>query len=132
MPKLLVIAIGGGGIPVTRLSDGTLEGRDAVIDKDHASSLLASQLKADILLISTAVDNVFLNFGTADQKALDAISPEEARRFMADGHFASGSMQPKIKAALDFIEHGGDTVIITSPQRLKAAVRGEAGTRICR
>ena len=127
-----VVAIGGGGIPVVRLSDGTLEGRDAVIDKDHASSLLASQLAADILLISTAVDNVFLNFGTADQKALGTIRPEEARHFMSNGHFAPGSMQPKIKAALEFIEHGGDTVIITSPHLLKAAVRGDAGTRICR
>ncbi len=127
-----VVAIGGGGIPVICLSDGTLEGRDAVIDKDHASSLLATHLNADILLISTAVDNVFLNFGTADQKALDAISPGEARRFMADGHFAAGSMRPKIQAALEFIEHGGDTAIITSPHLLKAAVRGDAGTRIYR
>ncbi len=127
-----VIAIGGGGIPVTRLSDGTLEGRDAVIDKDHASSLLATQLKAELLLISTAVDNVFLNFGTADEKALDVISVKEARRFMDAGHFAAGSMLPKIKAALDFIEHGGDTAIITSPHMLKAAIRGKAGTRICR
>lgn len=127
-----VVAIGGGGIPVIRLSDGTLEGRDAVIDKDHASGLLAIRLKADILLISTAVDNVFLNYATADQKALETISPEEARRFMADGHFAAGSMLPKIQAALEFIKHGGDTAIITSPPLFKAAVRGEAGTRICR
>ena len=127
-----VIANGGGGIPVVRLSNGTLEGRDAVIDKDHASSLLATRLKANILLISTAVDNVFLNYGTADQKALDAISAEEARRFMADGYFAAGSMLPKIKAAIDFIDHGGEMVIITSPQLLRAAVKGKAGTRICR
>ena len=127
-----VIAIGGGGIPVVRLDDGTLEGRDAVIDKDHASSLLAARLNADILLISTAVDNVFLNYGTADQKALDAISAEETKRLMAEGHFASGSMLPKIKAALDFLEHGGERAIITSPQLLKVAIKGEAGTRICR
>ncbi|MGD8492640.1 MAG: carbamate kinase [Desulfobacterales bacterium] len=127
-----VIAIGGGGIPVIRLSDGSLESRDAVIDKDFASSLLATRLKADILLISTAVDNVFLNFGAADQKAIEAMSPEEARRFMADGHFAAGSMLLKIKAALDFIEHGGDTAIITSPHLLRKAMQGKAGTRICR
>jgi carbamate kinase len=125
-----VIAIGGGGIPIVRLDNGTLEGRDAVIDKDHASSLLATRLKADILMISTGVDNVFLNYGTADQKALVTIRTEEARRFMAEGHFASGSMMPKIKAALDFIAHGGDTAIITSPQLMTAAIRGEAGTRI--
>ncbi len=127
-----VVAVGGGGIPVTRLNDGTLEGRDAVIDKDHASSLLATQLKAEMLLISTAVDNVFLNFGQADQKALDVISVKEVRRFMDAGHFAAGSMLPKINAALDFIEHGGASVIITSPQLLKAAIKGNAGTRIYR
>ncbi len=127
-----VVATGGGGIPVIRLDDGTLEGRDAVIDKDHASSLLATHLKADILLISTAVDHVFLNFGTADQKALDVVNLTEAKRLMAEGHFAAGSMLPKIKAAIDFINHGGEMVIITSPQLLKAAIKGEAGTRICR
>ena len=127
-----VVAIGGGGIAVTRLDDGTLEGRDAVIDKDNASCLLATRLKAEMLLISTAVDNVFLNFGQADQKALDVISVEDIRRFMEAGHFAAGSMLPKIKAALDFIEHGGACVIITSPQLLKAAIRGKAGTRIYR
>ncbi len=125
-----VVAAGGGGIAVTRLKDGTFEGRDAVIDKDHASCLLAAQLKAEMLLISTAVDNVFLNFGQADQKALDVISVEDARRFMDAGHFAAGSMLPKINAALDFIKQGGASVIITSPQLLKAAIRGNAGTRI--
>jgi carbamate kinase len=117
---------------VARLEDGTLEGRDAVIDKDYATRLLATRLKAEMLLISTAVDNVFLNFGQSDQKALGAISVEETRRFMAEGHFAAGSMLPKINAALDFIEHGGAAVIITSPQLLKAAIKGNAGTRIYR
>jgi carbamate kinase len=126
-----VIAVGGGGIAVTRLNDKTLQGRDAVIDKDHASSLLASQLNAEILLISTAVDNVFLNYGQADQKALDVIRVEDARRFMAAGHFAEGSMLPKIQGALDFIERGGTSVIITSPRLLKEAIRGNAGTHIC-
>jgi carbamate kinase len=127
-----VVAVGGGGIPVVRLDDGTLEGRDAVIDKDYATGLLATRLKAEMLLISTAVDNVFLNFGQPDQKALGAISVEETRSLMAAGHFAAGSMLPKINAALDFIEHGGTAVIITSPQLLKAAIRGQAGTRIYR
>lgn len=125
-----VVAVGGGGIAVTRLNDGTLEGRDAVIDKDHASCLLATQLNAEMLLISTAVDNVFLNFGQADQKALGVISVKEARRFIDAGHFAAGSMLPKIKAALDFIEHGGGSAIITSPRLMKAAISGNAGTRI--
>jgi len=85
-----------------------------------------------MLLISTAVDNVFLNYGQTDQKALDVISVKDARRFIAAGHFAAGSMLPKIIAALDFIQHGGDSVIITSPRLLKAAISGKAGTRICR
>ena len=127
-----VVAVGGGGIPVARLEDGTLEGRDAVIDKDYATRLLATQLKAEILLISTAVDNVFLNFDQPDQKALGAISVEETRRYMAESHFAAGSMLPKINAALDFVEHGGTAAIITSPAMLKAAIKGKAGTRIYR
>ena len=125
-----VVAVGGGGIPVARLDDGSLEGREAVIDKDYATGLLATRLKAEMLLISTAVDNVFLNFGQPDQKALGAISVEETRRLMAEGHFAAGSMLPKINAAVDFIEHGGAAVIITSPQLLKKAIAGNAGTRI--
>lgn len=129
---LCVIAVGGGGIPVVRREDGTLEGRDAVIDKDHATRLLATRLKADVLLMSTAVDHVFLNFGQPDQKPLGTISVEETRRFMAEGHFAAGSMLPKINAALDFMEHGGIVAIITSPQLLKAAIEGNAGTRIYR
>lgn len=127
-----VVAIGGGGIAVTRLDGGALEGRDAVIDKDHASCLLATRLNAEMLLISTAVDNVFLNYGQTDQKALDVICVKDARRFIAAGHFAAGSMLPKIIAALDFIQHGGESVIITSPRLLKAAISGKAGTRICR
>jgi carbamate kinase len=127
-----VVAAGGGGIPVTRLKDGSLEGCDAVIDKDLTSSLLAAQLKAEMLLICTAVDNVFLNFGKVDQKALDVIRINEARRFIDAGHFSVGSMLPKINAALDFLEGGGASVIITSPKLLKAAIRGNAGTRVYR
>jgi carbamate kinase len=127
-----VVAAGGGGIPVTREANGNLEGRDAVIDKDFATSLLASQLNADIMLISTAVDNVYLNYGRANQTALSTISIEETKGFIAQGHFAAGSMLPKIRAALDFIERGGSTVIITSPPLLKKALDGQAGTRIYR
>ena len=125
-----VIAVGGGGIPVVRESDGTLEGRDAVVDKDFASSLLATKLSADILLISTAVDSVYLNFGHENQTPLKEISVEETRDFMAKGHFADGSMLPKVKAALDFLENGGTRAIITSPHLLGKAMRGQAGTCI--
>ena len=127
-----VVAVGGGGIPVTREADGNLEGRDAVIDKDFATSLLASHLNAQTMLISTAVDNVYLNYGRVDQTALSTISVEETKGFVAQGHFAAGSMLPKIRAALDFIERGGSTAIITSPHLLKKALDGQAGTRICR
>jgi len=127
-----VVTVGGGGIPVVREADGTLGGRDAVIDKDFATSLLASKLKADVLLISTAVDSVYLNFGHENQTPLKEISVKEIRNFMAEGHFADGSMLPKIKAALDFLERGGTRVIITSPHLLKKAMNGEAGTCIYR
>lgn len=125
-----VVAVGGGGIPVVRESDGTLEGRDAVVDKDFAASLLASKLNADVLLISTAVDSVYLNFGHENQKPLGEISAREISGFIAEGHFADGSMLPKIKAALDFLERGGARTIITSPHLLKKAMNGEAGTCI--
>jgi carbamate kinase len=127
-----VVAVGGGGIAVVREADGTLEGRDAVVDKDFATSLLASKLNADVLLISTAVDSVYLNSGQDNQTALKEISVNETRGFMADDHFADGSMLPKIKAALDFLERGGNKVIITSPHWLKKAINGQAGTRIYR
>ena len=127
-----VVAVGGGGIPVVRESDGTLEGCDAVVDKDFASSLLASNLGADILLISTAVDSVYLHFGQENQTPLCEVSAKEIQNYMAEGHFADGSMRPKVKAALDFLENGGSRVIITSPHLLKKALKGEAGTSIYR
>ena len=130
--KFCVVAVGGGGIPVVRGSDGVLEGRDAVVDKDFASGLLASKLGADTLLISTAVDSVYLNFGRDNQKPLKKISLKEITNYMAEGHFADGSMQPKIKAALDFLDHGGARVIITGPHLLRKAMKGEAGTCIYR
>ncbi len=125
-----VIAVGGGGIPVFENSDGIMEGVDAVIDKDFASSLLASNLRAAVLIISTGVENVFLNYGEPDQKTLDKITVEDAKRYMAEGHFASGSMLPKIQAAIKFLENGGTEAIITSPESLGKAVKGESGTHI--
>jgi carbamate kinase len=127
-----VIAAGGGGIPVIESDKGLLEGIDAVIDKDFASAFLSHALQADVFIISTGVKEVCLNFGKADQKRLNNIKASEARRYMEDGHFAPGSMAPKIKAALDFLDRGGKEVIITSPENLKEAVLNGAGTHITR
>ena len=127
----LVIACGGGGIPVVFRKD-RLVGIDAVVDKDHASSLLAWELEAELFLISTSVDQVVLNYGTPDQRLLDRLPAEEARRYLREGHFPPGSMGPKIEAALRYLERGGRQVIITSPERIPEALHGLAGTRITR
>ncbi len=124
-----VVALGGGGIPVVRTDQG-LRGVDAVIDKDLASSLLASQLCADLFIISTAVENVFLNFGQADEKKIVRMTVAEARQYITDGHFAIGSMLPKIQSALQFLESGGEKVIITSPEYIGDAVTKAKGTHI--
>ncbi|MCP4748010.1 MAG: carbamate kinase [Desulfobacteraceae bacterium] len=124
-----VVTAGGGGIPVVR-NDNGLEGVDAVIDKDLASSLLAAQLGADLLVISTAVENVYINFGKPEQQALSQITAAEAQEYIRQGHFASGSMLPKIKAGLRFLENGGKRVIITTPESLKQAVINGKGTHI--
>jgi carbamate kinase len=126
----VVIGVGGGGIPVVRDEEGSLRGVEAVIDKDYASSLLASGIKADLLLISTAVEKVYLNYGQRNQQALDNISVDEARGYLAEGHFPPGSMGPKIKAVIQFVENGGQEALITSPDNLARALRGETGTRI--
>jgi carbamate kinase len=126
----LVIAVGGGGIPVVRAADGTLSGRDAVIDKDAASRVLASELGASVMIMSTNVDKVALNFGTDDHEDLHVMTIADCRRHLADGHFASGSMQPKIEAAVDFLERGGERVIITRPHHLEEALEGKYGTHI--
>jgi carbamate kinase len=126
----LVVAVGGGGIPVVRQADGTLAGRDAVIDKDAASCLLACQLGASVLIESTAVDKVALNFGTPQQQEIDHMTAAECRRYLREGHFAAGSMQPKIEAALNFLEQGGERVIITQPHHLEKALHGIYGTHI--
>ena len=126
----LVIAAGGGGVPVVYKSDGTLRPRPAVIDKDAASCLLASELGAEKLIISTDVDRVALNFGTPEQADIDYMNATECRRYLEAGHFAPGSMQPKIESALAFLEHGGKEVIITQPHHLDGALQGTHGTHI--
>ena len=126
----VVIACGGGGIPVTREADGTLRGIYAVIDKDLASSLLAQTLRADVLMISTSVRKVALNFKTPQQRELDRMTIAEALRYIDEGHFARGSMLPKIEASVAFVQKGGPRAIITGPTDLLAALRGETGTHI--
>jgi len=128
----VVVAAGGGGIPVTEDEDGDLVGAAAVIDKDYASSLLANAINADLLLISTAVEKVALNFGKPNQRWLDRMTLGEARRYLAEGHFAKGSMGPKIEAILWYLERGGKEALITNPENIERALRGETGTRIAR
>ena len=127
-----VIAVGGGGIPVVREEDGTLRGVAAVIDKDRASSLLAVKIQADLFLISTAVEKVAINFGKPNQQWLDRMTVKEAKRYMEEGHFAKGSMLPKVEACIRFIEAGGERAIITNPENITRALRGETGTWIVR
>lgn len=128
---IVTITVGGGGIPVFDRGDGDYVGTAAVIDKDYASSLLARELKADLLLISTAVEKVALSFGKPEQKWLDRITLEEARQYQAEGvHFAKGSMAPKIQAIIWYLEAGGKEALITNPQNIGRAMRGETGTRI--
>lgn len=125
----VVIAVGGGGVPVVEDEEGNLSGAAAVIDKDYASGLLAAKLNADSFIISTAVEQVYINFGKPDQKGLTEVTLEEAKKYLAEGHFAKGSMAPKVEAVVAFLEAGGHTAIITNPENLSKAVRGEAGTR---
>jgi carbamate kinase len=126
----IVIAAGGGGIPVILNDQGEIEGVEAVIDKDLGSSLLARGLGADTLIISTAVDAVYLNFGQEEQSPLRGVVLSEIKRYMKEGHFKPGSMEPKIEAVIQFLECGGEKAIITSPENLLRAAKGEAGTTI--
>jgi carbamate kinase len=128
----IVIAAGGGGIPVSRQWDGTLHGVEAVIDKDLASSLLARLLGTEALVIITGVDRVAVNFGKPEQRDLPAANASELERFMAEGHFPPGSMGPKIQAAIEFVRGGGRSVSITSPEKIRDALEGRAGTRVVR
>ena len=125
-----VIATGGGGIPVVEGDDGDLVGIEAVIDKDFASSLLATFLKADVLLISTAVEKVALNFNTPEEKQLDQMTVTEAEQYIEEGHFLPGSMLPKMQACLKFIANGGEKALITDPPNIPRALNGETGTWI--
>ncbi|MEW6084865.1 MAG: carbamate kinase [Chloroflexota bacterium] len=127
----VVITVGGGGIPVVDRGDGELAGTAAVIDKDFASSLLASSIQADVFLIATAVEKVAINFGKPDQQWLDKMTLAEAKAYLAEGkHFAKGSMAPKIQAAIWYLENGGGEAIITNPENIGRALKGETGTRI--
>jgi carbamate kinase len=126
----IVIAAGGGGIPVILNEQGEIEGVEAVIDKDSGSSLLARGLGADTLMISTVVDAVYLNFGQEDQIPLSRVLLPEIKRYLEEGHFKPGSMKPKIEAIIQFLENGGEKAIITSPENLLRAAKGNAGTTI--
>ncbi len=126
----VVVGIGGGGIPVVEDEHGSLVGVEAVIDKDFASSLLAVGIQADLLLISTAVEKVALNYNKPDQVWLDRMTLEEARRYLGEGHFAKGSMEPKIRAIIKFLEMGGKEALITTPENIERALKHETGTRI--
>ena len=126
----VVIAAGGGGIPVVADEKGILRGVAAVIDKDLASAVLAEEIGADLLVISTAVEKVCLNFGAPGQRPLDSMTVAEARRYMAEGHFKPGSMLPKIEACIQFVTNSGGEALITCPEALPAALDGRSGTRL--
>ncbi|MGA1820937.1 MAG: carbamate kinase [Thermoplasmatota archaeon] len=126
----IVIAAGGGGIPVYAMEDGRYEGVDAVIDKDRASAVLGLDIGADTLLILTDTDGVYVNFGEDDQRKIDRMSAEEARTYLESGQFPKGSMGPKIESAVHFLEGGGERVIISSIENGYLALEGKAGTMI--
>jgi carbamate kinase len=126
----VVVAAGGGGIAVVGNDAGDLTGAAAVIDKDHASSLLARALDAELLVVSTAVEKVATRFGTPEQRDVDTMTVAEAKRWAAEGHFKPGSMLPKIEAAIAFLEGGGREAIITDPPHLGLALEGRAGTHV--
>ena len=130
---IVVITVGGGGIPVVDIGEGEYRGTAAVIDKDFASSLLAREIKADLFLIATAVEKVAIHFGTPQQRWLDKMTLAEAQRWLAEGtHFARGSMAPKIQAVVWFLEAGGKNALITNIENIGRALRGETGTWITR
>ena len=128
---IMVITVGGGGIPVVDVGDGEYRGTAAVIDKDYACSLLAREINADLFLIATAVEQVALGFGTPQQRAVSHLTLAEAERLLAEGtHFARGSMAPKIQAIIWYLEAGGKQALITNPANIGRALRGETGTWI--
>ena len=126
----VVVAVGGGGIPVCDDGQGDLVGVEAVIDKDYASALLATTLGADLFLISTAVEKVALNYNKPGQEWLDRMTLADARQYLGQGHFAKGSMGPKIQAIVWFLERGGRQALVTNPENIERALAGETGTWI--
>jgi carbamate kinase len=126
----IVVGVGGGGIPVVKDDHGDLVGVSAVIDKDFASGLMANAVNADLFLISTAVKKVALNYGKPNQVWLDRITLAQAKEYMSQGHFAKGSMGPKIQAIIWYLERGGREALVTNPESIARALRGETGTRI--
>lgn len=126
----IVIAAGGGGVPVIRLANGDLTGVEAVIDKDRASAVLAREISADLLIFLTAVEYVYLDYLKPGQRPLKELRGTEAQKYLQAGHFAPGSMGPKIESALDFLSQGGRRVLITQPESLAAALQGRTGTQI--
>jgi len=125
----IVIACGGGGIPVYYEDDGRLEGVDAVCDKDLASAVLARDLGARVFVSATSVEQVFLDFGKPGQRPLGTVTLAEAKRYLAERHFGEGSMRPKVAAIIKFLEGGGMLGVVTTPELVPAALRGEVGTR---
>lgn len=125
-----VVGVGGGGIPVIEDEKGNLIGVEAVIDKDFGSALLANLINADLFVISTAVEKVAINFNKPDQKWIDKMTVAEARKYIEEGHFAKGSMLPKIQAILKFLDAGGKKALITNPENIGRAMKGETGTWI--
>ncbi len=126
----VVIAVGGGGIPVVEHEDGSIFGVEAVIDKDFATALLASQIGADLFLITTAVPQIALNYNQPDQTWIDKMTLAEAKAYMEQGHFAKGSMEPKVQAIINYLEAGGKEALVTDPDNIERALAGETGTRI--
>ena len=128
----VVIAGGGGGVAVAVDARGQLIGVEAVIDKDRTASLMASDLGAELLVLLTSVDQVYVNFGRTDQRPLDRVSAAELRAFHQEGHFPAANMGPKVESALEFVEDGGPNAILTSTDKLSAALADRAGTRVAR
>ena len=128
----VVIGCGGGGIPVVEDSDGNLRGVEAVIDKDLASSLLARTIGADLFMVSTGVERVAIHFNKPNQRWLDKLTVSDAERYYAEDHFDRGSMGPKIRALIDYLEAGGKEALITNPENIGRALSGETGTRVVR